>query len=102
MICSLLFSYIMCLFLNYVFIYETDGMIFQNTGQVSQDCSAPDKYPNTKLETKYARRQKFSHNEKVYYSCDDDFTAFSGSRAVQCVDGQWTKLTLKCESKNLP
>lgn len=74
----------------------------KNTGQVSQDCSAPDKYPNTKLETKYARRQKFSHNEKVYYSCDDDFTAFRGSRAVQCVDGQWTKLTLKCESKNLP
>ncbi|XP_005926276.1 complement receptor type 1 isoform X1 [Haplochromis burtoni] len=67
------------------------------SGQVSQDCSAPDKYPNTKLETKYARRQKFSHSEKVYYSCDDDFTAFRGSRAVQCVDGQWTKLTLKCE-----
>lgn len=74
----------------------------KNTGQVSQDCSAPEKYPNTKLETKYARRQKFSHNEKVYYSCDDDFTAFRGSRAVQCIDGQWTKLTLKCESKNLP
>lgn len=67
------------------------------SGQVPKDCSAPDKYPNTRLETKYASREKFSNNEKVYYSCDDEFTAFKGSRAVQCVDGQWTKLSLKCE-----
>lgn len=71
----------------------------KKTGQIPKGCSAPDKYPNTRLEPKYASRQKFSNKEKVYYSCDDEFTASKGSRTVQCVHGQWTKLSLKCESK---
>uniref|UniRef100_H3D4W4 Sushi domain-containing protein n=1 Tax=Tetraodon nigroviridis TaxID=99883 RepID=H3D4W4_TETNG len=39
----------------------------------------------------------FAAGEKVYYRCAEDFTPTRGLRAVQCSNGAWTKLTLKCE-----
>uniref|UniRef100_A0A3B4X0C8 Sushi domain-containing protein n=1 Tax=Seriola lalandi dorsalis TaxID=1841481 RepID=A0A3B4X0C8_SERLL len=47
----------------------------------------------------FSSKQRFDHGEKVYYNCHGDFTPSSGSRSVECDRGQWTKLSLKCESK---
>lgn len=68
---------------------------------MGKDCPVPSEYPHTRMAVKSAGRQKFGSGEKVYYDCDADFTPSRGSRAVQCVDGVWTKLTLKCESECL-
>ena len=67
--------------------------------KVAKKCSAPPEYPQTRLMKKLSGGQMFSSGQKVYYDCGEDFTPTRGSRAVQCVGGQWTKLTLKCESK---
>ncbi|XP_034028756.1 complement receptor type 1-like [Thalassophryne amazonica] len=66
----------------------------------SQECSAPPEYPHTKLVSKFVGRQNFSSGEKVYYDCAEDFRPTKGLRAVQCVDGKWPKLSLKCEKKS--
>ncbi|KAK2897395.1 membrane cofactor protein [Channa argus] len=70
------------------------------TAQVEKKCSAPPRHPNTRIAKKYRTGQKFSTGDKVYYHCTKDFTPTRGSRAVECVDGKWTKLTLKCEKKS--
>lgn len=82
------------------FYIFTDGCwsCFKKLAGVSK-CPAPSEHPFTILDLKYTRKQTFSDGEKVYYNCAEDFTPYRGSRAVQCVHGQWTKLTLKCESK---
>lgn len=64
-------------------------------------CSAPPEYPHTRLDARFAGKQRFGSGEKVYYNCAEDFTPSKGIRVVQCVDGTWGKLTLKCESKCL-
>ncbi|XP_029291630.1 sushi, von Willebrand factor type A, EGF and pentraxin domain-containing protein 1-like [Cottoperca gobio] len=65
------------------------------SAQVPRKCSAPPKYPHTRLvETTV---QKFIRGAKVYYDCAEDFTPFSGNRDVRCNGGKWTTLTLKCE-----
>lgn len=69
------------------------------SAQVPKQCSAPPEYPHTRLR-KSAAVQRFSSGVKVYYDCAEDFTPSRGSRAVQCVSGKWTKLTLKCEKKS--
>ncbi|XP_058498585.1 membrane cofactor protein-like [Solea solea] len=71
-----------------------------STAQVSKKCSAPPKYPQTKLNEKYGSRQTFSSGEKVYYNCAEDFAPSRGSRSAECVEGSWTKLTLKCEKQS--
>ncbi|CAJ1084791.1 complement receptor type 1-like isoform X1 [Xyrichtys novacula] len=63
-------------------------------------CPTPVEYPYTSLDLKYSSRQKFSHKEKVYYRCAEDFTPSRGVPIVQCVDGAWTKLTLKCDKRS--
>ncbi|XP_054465034.1 complement receptor type 1-like [Anoplopoma fimbria] len=73
---------------------------FLASAQVPKKCSAPPEYPNTALGKKYTRIQKFFSGEKVYYECGEDLTPSRGSRAVQCVGGRWTQLTLKCEKKS--
>lgn len=67
--------------------------------QAPKKCSAPPDYPHTSLHKKYTSRQSFGNGEKVYYNCAEDFAPSRGFRAVQCLYGRWTKLTLKCESK---
>ncbi|KAM7411593.1 hypothetical protein PAMA_021536 [Pampus argenteus] len=71
------------------------------SARVPKNCGPPSsEYPYTGLKAKLTGRQRFNPGEKVYYSCTEDFTASRGSRAVQCVNGKWTKLTLKCEKKS--
>ncbi|KAM3616945.1 uncharacterized protein V6R79_000095 [Siganus canaliculatus] len=70
------------------------------TAQESKKCPAPLSYPHTKLEEKYARKTIFFEGEKVYYRCHDDFLPSRGFRTVQCKNGGWTKLTLKCEKRS--
>uniref|UniRef100_UPI0037E96928 complement receptor type 1 isoform X2 n=1 Tax=Semicossyphus pulcher TaxID=241346 RepID=UPI0037E96928 len=70
------------------------------SAQEPKECSAPPEYPHTIMDRKSSGKQKFSHNEKVYYRCAEDFTPSKGVPKVQCVDGAWTKLTLKCEKKS--
>lgn len=70
------------------------------SAQVAKKCSAPPEYPFTRLAKKYSTIARFSSGEKVYYDCAEDFTPSRGSRALQCVGGKWTKLTLKCEKKS--
>ncbi|XP_032377758.1 complement receptor type 1 isoform X2 [Etheostoma spectabile] len=70
------------------------------SAQVPKECSAPPEYPYTRLGEKYSNTPKFSSGEKVYYNCAEDMTPSTGSRAVQCVGGKWTKLTLKCEKRS--
>ncbi|XP_047451330.1 complement receptor type 1-like [Mugil cephalus] len=72
----------------------------QASAQLQKDCPTPTEYPQTRLNNKYTSRQKYSSGEKVYYDCAEDFTPSKGSRAVQCKDGKWTKLTLKCEKQS--
>ncbi|KAI3357537.1 hypothetical protein L3Q82_015951, partial [Scortum barcoo] len=67
--------------------------------KVKTGCPPPPEYPNTRLDQRSAGKKKFGDGEKVYYDCDEDFTPTRGSRAVQCVDGRWTKMTLKCEKR---
>lgn len=68
--------------------------------QPPKKCGAPVVYPHTKLASKYSGRQHFNIGEKIYYDCADDFTASSRSiRAVQCLQGGWSRLNLKCESE---
>nr|XP_020466334.1 complement receptor type 1-like [Monopterus albus] len=69
------------------------------SAQVKQNCSAPAEYPHTRLAKKFATRETFDAGDKVYYKCAEDFTASRGSRSVECVDGKWTNLNLKCEKK---
>ncbi|XP_042346972.1 LOW QUALITY PROTEIN: CUB and sushi domain-containing protein 3-like [Plectropomus leopardus] len=62
-------------------------------------CSAPPRYAHTRLVKKFSTMRRFISRDKVYYDCAKDFSPSRGSRAVQCVAGKWTKLTLKCEKK---
>lgn len=79
-----------------------DGLdVGQQTAPAAQRCPAPPRYPHTSLLGSFASKQSFDSGDKVYYSCAEDFTPSSGSRAVQCRDGLWSKLTLKCASKKL-
>lgn len=71
----------------------------KKAAQVLKKCSAPPEYPHTTLGKKYSGRKTFDAGEKIYYSCAEDFTPYKGLRTVQCSDGTWTKLTLKCESE---
>ncbi|XP_035513011.1 complement receptor type 1 isoform X1 [Morone saxatilis] len=73
---------------------------FLASAQVPKTCSPPPEYPHTTLDQRYKTMQKFVSGEKVYYNCAEDFTPARGMRAVQCEDGKWTKLTLKCEKKS--
>ncbi|XP_074537345.1 complement receptor type 1-like isoform X3 [Halichoeres trimaculatus] len=75
------------------------SFLLLTSAQEPQTCSAPAEYPHTRLDPKYSSRQKFSHGEKVYYSCAEDFTPYRGVPKIQCVHGQWTRLTLKCEKR---
>ncbi|XP_041801349.1 complement receptor type 1 [Chelmon rostratus] len=70
------------------------------SAQVPKKCSAPPEYPHTRLDARFAGKQRFGSGEKVYYNCAEDFTPSKGIRVVQCVDGTWGKLTLKCEKKS--
>ncbi|XP_031172593.2 complement receptor type 1 isoform X2 [Sander lucioperca] len=72
------------------------------SAQVPKECSAPPEYPYTRLRgepEKYSSTRTFSSGKKVYYDCAEDLAPSRGSPSVQCVDGKWTKLTLKCEKK---
>ncbi|XP_068606599.1 complement component receptor 1-like protein [Brachionichthys hirsutus] len=69
-------------------------------GQIPKECAAPPNYPHASLDSKYVSKQKFNNREKVYYNCAEEFTPSAGIRAAQCLDGKWTKLTLKCEKKS--
>lgn len=66
-----------------------------------RDCAAPPQYPHTALFDKYACQQRFGSGRKVSYKCQPDFEYFAGSRFAQCMDGRWTKLTMKCRSKKM-
>ncbi|XP_026224796.1 C4b-binding protein alpha chain-like isoform X2 [Anabas testudineus] len=70
------------------------------SARVPKKCPAPSEYPHTSLDKKFTSRQTFSDGDKVYYNCAEDFTPSRGSRAVQCVHGQWSKLSLKCEKRS--
>ncbi|CAN9515340.1 unnamed protein product [Ophioblennius macclurei] len=63
-------------------------------------CSTPVEYPHTRLNKKYSSRLKFNNGDKVYYNCAENFTPSRGIRSVQCENGKWTKLTLKCEKRS--
>ncbi|XP_041860038.1 CUB and sushi domain-containing protein 3-like isoform X2 [Melanotaenia boesemani] len=52
---------------------------------------------NVNLVDKYAAMTAFSSGDKVYYTCDLGYVAAGGYKGRRCVDGKWTKLTLKCE-----
>ncbi|KAM9855556.1 membrane cofactor protein-like [Aulostomus maculatus] len=67
------------------------------SAKTPRECSAPLEYPSTRLDKKFASKKSFNSGEKVYFNCAEDFTPYKGSRAVQCVAGRWTPLTLKCE-----
>ncbi|XP_070695266.1 complement receptor type 1-like isoform X2 [Pempheris klunzingeri] len=67
---------------------------------VPKKCSAPPEYPHTALDREFTGAQTFVPGQKVYYNCAEDFSPHRGSRAVQCVDGEWTRLTLKCEKRS--
>ncbi|KAF7666992.1 hypothetical protein LDENG_00084440 [Lucifuga dentata] len=73
---------------------------FVASALVSKKCSTPSVFPFTRLQKKYTSKVRFNHGEKIYYDCAQDFTPSKGSRAVQCIHGKWTKLTLKCEKKS--
>ncbi|XP_034447840.1 C4b-binding protein alpha chain-like isoform X1 [Hippoglossus hippoglossus] len=68
------------------------------SAEVAKRCSAPPEQPPARLEEKFSRRRGFSSGEKVSYTCPEDFTP-RGSRSVQCLEGKWTKLALKCEKR---
>ncbi|KAM4610366.1 complement receptor type 2 isoform 2-T2 [Polymixia lowei] len=70
------------------------------SAEISTDCGTPSTYFYTKLDKKYLMKKKFSHGEKVYFDCAEDYVPSKGSRAVECVGGKWTTLTLKCEKKS--
>lgn len=91
-------------FLNeFILIFFLNVFLLSNpTGAAAeQSCAAPPSYPHTELAGKYAGKRSFSGGQKVYYKCAQDFTAFSGSRTVQCRNGRWSRLTMKCKSKKL-
>lgn len=83
----------------FVLMFLIDCRWSSKTAQLAKKCPTPTVYPLTRLNPKYTARLRFDPGEKVYYDCAQDFTPSRGSRAVQCVHGKWTKLTLKCESK---
>lgn len=70
------------------------------SAQVPKKCFPPSEYPSTRLAEKYTKRPRFNVGEKVYYNCATGLIPHGGTRAVQCVNGEWTKLTLKCEKKS--
>ncbi|XP_061591405.1 sushi, von Willebrand factor type A, EGF and pentraxin domain-containing protein 1-like isoform X2 [Cololabis saira] len=73
---------------------------FLATAQDDVKCPTPAEFPHTRLQQKYSSRPWFHSGEKVYYNCLEDFSPARGSRSVQCVNGTWSKLTLKCEKKS--
>lgn len=84
-----------------IIIFKNVFLLSNPTGAAAEKgCAAPPSYPHTEL-SKYAGKRSFSGGQKVYYKCAQDFTASSGSRTVQCRNGRWSKLTMKCKSKKL-
>lgn len=71
------------------------------TAKVPKKCGPPPEYPYTRLSQTYAGKQSFSSGEKVSYKCAEDFRPYKGSKTVECSDGKWSRLALKCESKSL-
>ncbi|XP_028437704.1 complement receptor type 1 [Perca flavescens] len=69
-----------------------------DSAQGQKECSTPREYPNTRLRGT-PEKLTFSSGKKVYYDCGEDLAPSRGSPSVQCVDGKWTRLTLKCEKR---
>ncbi|XP_060930135.1 membrane cofactor protein [Limanda limanda] len=68
------------------------------SAQVSKRCSAPPEHPHARLEARFSRWRSFTSGQRVSFRCLEDFTP-KGSSSVWCVQGKWTKLTLKCEKR---
>lgn len=62
------------------------------SAQLSKECGAPPHYPYTKLDKTVGR--------KAFYKCEADYISVDGIRTIECVDGRWTKLALKCQKRS--
>ncbi|KAM9342652.1 complement receptor type 1-like [Pholidichthys leucotaenia] len=76
------------------------SLFIVTSAQVPKDCTTPEEYPHTRLSSKFKAGLRFSHKQKVYYSCAKGFVGTRGSRSVECIDGKWSKLTLKCDKQS--
>lgn len=56
--------------------------------------------PQASLASKYVPMTLFAAGYRVHYVCDVGYQQAGGSRYRKCVDGTWTPLQLRCESKN--
>ncbi|AWP10291.1 putative complement receptor type 1-like [Scophthalmus maximus] len=70
------------------------------SAQGVKQCSAPPEHPHARLNARFVGRRSFSSGEKVHYSCAEDRSPSRGSRAAQCVEGAWTRVTLKCDKRS--
>lgn len=66
------------------------------------ECGVPPavRVPQASLASKYVSMTLFASGYRVHYVCDVGYQQASGSRYRKCVDGTWTPLQLRCESKN--
>ncbi|KAM4562246.1 complement receptor type 1-like isoform 2-T2 [Odontesthes bonariensis] len=69
------------------------------SARAAKKCSTPLETPATALFKKVPSGQMFNSGEKVYFRCADEYTPSGGLRYVECKDGEWTRLTLKCDKK---
>ncbi|XP_036390275.1 complement receptor type 2-like isoform X2 [Megalops cyprinoides] len=76
------------------------AILFSNEVSASPGCGAPEHHPNTKLQDQYVNKNVYGDDEIARYICVSGYYRASGSPAVRCLKGKWTKLKLKCERKN--
>lgn len=84
----------------FTFLFLSWLYVAAAAGQEPRRCAEPRRYPHATLERSFAARRSFSAGQTVRYSCADGLVPSTGLRVTRCSDGQWTRLTLKCQKKS--
>ena len=61
-------------------------------------CRKPTDVPGA-LIRKDHNKGSFAHNTKLMYTCQHDWIMKGGPAKRKCVNGTWTEVKFKCESK---
>ncbi|XP_015197794.2 zona pellucida sperm-binding protein 3 receptor [Lepisosteus oculatus] len=63
-------------------------------------CSIPPHQNNAHPRVDFQTQKEYASGAEVMYTCALGYRRMGGSSSVQCINGEWTQLKLKCEPKS--
>ncbi|XP_048879433.1 membrane cofactor protein-like isoform X10 [Brienomyrus brachyistius] len=78
----------------------TAALLCFNAVSVRADCTSPDAQDNMVLAGGVLSKNTFSEGSTATFQCAVGYVQKGGSRTTSCIEGKWTKVTLKCQKKS--